>query len=438
MNHKVSAVVLILIISVCLYGFFALFERYEATEDLGWDRTALHNPYLAASLFLRRLGVDVQSYNNFDKLNPLPENGTIMISNSSHLLSNKQVHTLSQWVSRGGHLIVGASSPGRSDYDRLLAMFAIENREVSGNSDGDSKQDRVTDSSLTAAREGARARERSASFPLYIEQPKRVEQPTAQASAETDEDDTPTPEDELSLLRFDGIDSALTLHFLSSRTLYHPAFDGQHQQPFIDQTPIYWAGDEYGIHFLQLEVGQGMVSVLSDSLLWQSDQIGKFDHAFFLRMLARDVNGARILYGTRMPSLVTLIWRHASPLVIASALWLIAWLIYRGRRFGPIVQQQIAVRRSVAEHILASANYLWLGGWRASLLTPVRDDINRQAHRTIPNYEQLDEATQYQRLNSYSGISLACIEDAMRCEGKQPEDHFVGTIQCLQQIRKSL
>jgi hypothetical protein len=111
-------------------------------------------------------------------------------------------------------------------------------------------------------------------------------------------------------------------------------------------------------------------------------------------------------------------------LVIPSALWIVAWLLYRGRRFGPIVQQRITVRRSMAEHIFASANYLWRGAWIEPLLTPVRDSIKWHLQRTVPKYEQLDEHAQYQHLSTYSGISLARIEEAMRSNGKQHEDHF--------------
>jgi hypothetical protein len=438
MKHKISAVLLIFIITVGVYGFYALFERYETTEDLGWDRAALRNPYLAAALFLRQLGVDVQSYNSFDKLDPLPENGTLFVSNSSHVLSAKQVYKLSQWVKGGGHLIIAASAPGSGESDRLLASFAIENRVPSGNADAHMKRGHRQPSVVTSGDRVGQSRERRASFPRDNEEPKRAAQAIASAAGQTDNDDNATPDDELSRLRFDGVDPALTLHFLPTRTLYHPTFDRQHQQPLVGNTPIYWAGDKQGVHFIQLEVEQGMLSVLSDGVLWHSEQIDKFDHAFFLRTLARDGNGVRLLYGTQMPSLPTLIWRHASPLVIASALWIVAWLLYRGRRFGPIVQQRITVRRSMAEHIFASANYLWRGAWIEPLLTPVRDSIKWHLQRTVPKYEQLDEHAQYQHLSTYSGISLARIEEAMRSNGKQHEDHFLETIQCLQQIRKSL
>jgi hypothetical protein len=437
MNHKRSALLLILIVAIGVYGFYALFEPYEKLEDLGWDRTALRNPYLAAELFLRRLNVDVQSYDRFDKLDSLPENGTIFVSNSRHVLSAKRVHALHEWIKRGGHLIVAASAPMDGETDRLLASFAIDNRAVNGNSGADKRQDHRPSVVSTDAEGVGRPRERSESLPQ--DHDNHVESDRAIATGRAEDEGGAPLSDTLTRLRFNGIRLALTLQFLPSRTLYHPAIGQQHQRPLTGYAPIYWAGDGQGVHFIQLEVGHGLLSVLSDGALWQSDQIDKFDHAFFLRMLARDGNGVRLLYGVRMPSLLTLIWRHASPLIIASAFWLVAWLYYRGRRFGPIVQQQNTTRRrSMAEHILASANYLWRGGWITPLLTPVRDDIERHARRAVPNYEQFDPHTQYQCLSMYSGINLARVEDAMRRPGKQHEDHFVETIQCLQQIRKSL
>lgn len=436
MNHKVSAILLILMITGCVYGFYALYERDDNVEDLGWDQAALRSPYLAAELFLRRLGVDVQRYDHVAQLDSLPENGTVFISDSRHVLSSKRVRQLTRWVKRGGHLIVAAATPGGSETDRLLASFAIENRIVAGNPDAYMKMKPPRRPAPILTGGAGRAREHSASSPR--DNRKQAKPSGPGAVVRTDKADHPTPDHELSLLRFNGIDSAFMLQFLPTRTLYHPAFDRQQQPPLADAAPIYWAGDRQGIHFMQLEVAQGLLSVLSDGVLWQSDQIDKFDHAFFLRTLARDRNGVRLLYGTRMPSLLTLIWRHAAPLVIASTLWLVAWLLYRGRRFGPLVEHQAIVRRSMAEHILASAGYRWRGGYMASLLAPVRDEIKRQARRTVASYDQLDEHTQAQCLSTYSGIGLSRIQDALHSDGKQHEDHFVETIQCLQQIRKSL
>jgi hypothetical protein len=96
------------------------------------------------------------------------------------------------------------------------------------------------------------------------------------------------------------------------------------------------------------------------------------------------------------------------------------------------------IRRSLAEHISASANYLWRGGHSQQLLAPARDEVEQQARRTLANYANLDKPTQYQRLSECSGLSLSRVKDAMSADGNQHEDNFLETIQCLQQIRKSL
>ena len=56
---------------------------------------------------------------------------------------------------------------------------------------------------------------------------------------------------------------------------------------------MYWAGDLQGAHFVHLKAGRGRLSVLSDGALWRSDRIGQFDHALFLRLLARDSDSVR-------------------------------------------------------------------------------------------------------------------------------------------------
>ncbi|MCZ6872600.1 MAG: DUF4350 domain-containing protein, partial [bacterium] len=380
MNHKISAVLLSLMMAGCVYGFYAFFEPYEKTEDLGWDKAALRNPYLAAVYFLQRLDIDARSYDSFEKLQPLPENGAIFVSNSSNVLSARRVDRLIEWVKGGGHLIVAAQPPDSDTSDQLLEFFSIENLTTEYRVEVQPK--RGSNADTASAGEERKKGSKKLSEQLREYNRKLVEQITKTGSATEQGEEAAVPGNELSSLQFEGIDRPLKLHFLPSRQLYHPYFERKDENAFTGYKLVYWAGDEQGIHFMQLDVGQGLLSVLSDAVLWRSDHIDKFDHAFFLRTLTRHEDGVRLLYGTNMPSLFMLIWQHTPELVIACALWLIAWLWYRGQRFGPIVQQQITIRRSLAEHISASANYLWRGGHSKQLLAPARDEVEHQARRT--------------------------------------------------------
>ena len=392
MSRKAVSLLIIAAIAACAYGLYTQLDRETEMRDLGWNRAARRNPYLAAELFLRRLDIDVQSHQRFDRLTPLPENGAVFVSDSRHVFSDRQIQELTQWVTkRGGHLIVAASAPDDEREDALLAAFDIVAQEV------------------------------------------RVK--SARAVVHADGQKADVPKTELTRMPFNGGADDIALHFLPTRKLHHPKLSGYVRGAW--GADMYWAGDQQGTHFVHLKAGRGRLSVLSDGDLWRSGRIGQFDHALFLRLLVRDSDRVRLFYGSQMPPLAALAWRHAWPSLIASALWLAAWLVYRGRRFGPIVEQQITVRRSLDEHVVAEAHYLWRGGWRRALVQPLQDDIQRQARRLAP-HEELDESTWFGRLSESSGAPQWRVEDAMRSAGRPQEHLFTETIQCLQQIRKSL
>ena len=197
-------------------------------------------------------------------------------------------------------------------------------------------------------------------------------------------------------------------------------------------------GDEYGVHFLQIYVGNGLLSVMSDGKVWRSDSIAVADHAYLLKILAGRANSVRLLYGIEVPSVFVLLWRWAPELISALAVWLLAWLLYRSQRFSPIRQQNITTRRSLLEHIEASATHYWRLQQLEPLFRPLQEDIAQKARRNSPTYIKLSQAEQYKQLGLESGLSHQQVEQAMQKHTSGTEEEFLTQIQNLQTIRNSL
>lgn len=466
MSNKLSIILMAALLALMGYLFVTFFEPYEETEDLGWSKAALRNPLLAAEFFMQQINrdqpIDVQSLSNLEMLVDLQAIDTIFISNSSQVLSEKRLAALLAWVQAGGHLIVAAQSPQHSDNDRLLGYFSISTEEtdfesnpIAGFFDPEFSEELVSPMEDDIIPERVPETEpASPSSPPTAEQDKtekkpkklsealreyneRVRQGIEESQQSTDEVSI-VPQEQLTRLSFDGESSAATIEFNPGRGLYHPFFDRDEEIPFEGWQPFYWRGDEYGVHFLQIYVEDGLLTVMSDGAIWQSQNIGKADHAFLLQVLAGNSKRMRLFYGIQMPSIFELMWRWVPELISALAVWLLAWLLYRGQRFGPIRQQQITTRRSLLEHIFASAGHHWRQRQMQQLLQPLQDDIARHARRNLHNYDTLELRDQYCQLSSKSGLSPSQVEQAMNNITAGTEEKFLTQIQSLQTIRKSL
>ncbi len=425
MGNKKSLFLFLSLLALGLYIFFALFESYEEMQDAGWSRAALRNPYLAAEQLLGQEGLTVQSENRFEKLIQGPENSTLFISNSNHVFSSKRLDALLQWIKNGGHLIAAAAPPSENDGDRLLDYFSIEVRKVGETSNAAAENE--------AAKVPKKLSEQLRELNEKIKQRALNEQERAIRFEKT------VHEHERTALVFEGLDVTLNIHFSAKHSLHHPYLDWEGDEAdFKGLRPFYAAGDARGTHFMQIRLEKGMLSVFSDASIWRSENVGHFDHAYLLRVLTAHSKHFGILYGLNMPSLVTLMRRHFPELIFSSVLWLAAWLRYRGQRFGPVRKMQIAVRRSMAEHVFAAAAYLWRGGWKSQLLLPLQKEIEARAPRILPAFSNLEKAARDEGLSLTSGQSPEAIKKAMRTTDPQTEEDFVEAVQCLQKIRSAL
>src|SRR5690606_39111861 len=202
----------------------------------------------------------------------------------------------------------------------------------------------------------------------------------------------------------------LTLAFDRNYSLQHAAFDGDDD---VKTAPFYWADANGRVHFAQFEVGSGLLTVVSDLDIWQSAHIGEHDHALALAQLTDTASGVSLIGDVEVPGLPTLLWQWARELIIALALVIAAWAWARARRFGPIRDPQPQVRRSLAEHIHASATWLWRRGHAQVLLDAARGDVLRRLHRQFPDLEQNDDDARLTLLQHEAGVGIEPLRRAL-------------------------
>lgn len=382
------------VVSLLAFGwFFSQLERVEEAVDQGFTQAAQRNPFLAAELFLHRLGVPVESHKRMSVLShlPPPQGSTLILVTNSRALSQAHLDNLWRWIEAGGHLITQVSAittgGGESD-DPLLAGLGVEVYPA------DEAAGPIFPAALTAVdqrwQKTTCLKER-ASF--------KVETDAAQP-----------------------IDIALR------SGLY--LVDGA-------GTARASAANEDGPQLLQYDVGRGVVTVFSQLGLWRNAHIECFDHAYLLWLLSEG-DTVWFLHHVEMPSLFSLMWDQAAPALSLLALLLGLWLWHRSQRFGPLLSEDVTRRRSLLEHLHASAMFAWRHGRADALVAALQQSIRARMQRRQPGFEALDFDDQCAAIAHLTQLSAAAVARAMAPPRLKRSHHLVATVQGLQTIRNRL
>ncbi|MCR4538863.1 DUF4350 domain-containing protein [Pseudomonas sp. 18.1.10] len=329
---------------------------YDEVIDHGPSPEARANPYLAAEHFLRHHGLSVQHANGLERLETLPAQGSsLLLLGERSNMSPRQVEQLLEWAKAGGHL--------------LLVAEALWDDE-SGKS-GDLLLDRLLlrQTLSDEPEEPAKARKKLAPdlTKLY------VDNETAPAYFSFDTDFNLT--------------------------------DPKHLAQFS-------ANSAKSSHLMQLKLGQGNVTVVTDSDLWKYPAIGKHDNAWLLWYLNQGTV-VTLLFNSDVDDLFTLLLRYFPQALVALVALLALALWHAGMRQGPIRAPAPKARRQLLEHLQASADFLLRRSGQGALLQALQRDILRAARRRHPGFEHLDTAEQQQALEQLTRQPSYVISQAL-------------------------
>ncbi len=398
------------------WGLYSSIEFYDETEQTAGSIRAQRNPYLAAQLFMQKSGIDAVEADSLIGLNTLEGVTTVLITDANQVVSPRQLEQVLNWLENGGTLIVTANSFANSD-DLLLEKFNVEVQWPERDDDSDD----VTDDDDPSISESLR------------EINKQIEEGKIQEIGQT-------KVDEISLTRidFDNDIGILEIEFDSYRILTHPHIEGEEVDDSSPQ-PFSWSSSDYGIHMMQFDVGEGLLTIISDPTIWTSSRIGDYDHAYLLWVLSSENGDFAILHPALRDSLWVLMSRNAPELLIALALTIALWLWHLGHRFGRIVPRDTDGGRALSEHFSATANYLWHRKASDKLIEPVRQQILRRASFLLPEFAGAsnDPQRQLQLISQHCGIEVATVDIALNAI-EFNELSFVRTVKILKYIEQSL
>lgn len=383
--QKLSVGGILLIALIALGAYLALhLQPYQDSIDHGPSPEARSNNYLAAELFLRQRKLSVSRASSLEALQQLPSAGqTLLLLASRHNMTPRQVRQVLDWTAAGGHLVFVAE-----------ALWD----DAKGHSD-----DLLLDS-------------------LDIRQLSPPEQ------EESDEASEPDPHPELTKIWLENEEAPAYADFA---TEFHLEDHGNRAYA--------WANSAAATHMLQLEHGQGLVTVLTDAWIWENARINQYDHAWLLWYLAQD-SEVTLIHDSEYAGLFSQLLKHFPAALAALALLLAMWLWRAGQRHGPLLPPVSSARRQLEEHLRASADFLLRRVGQQHLLQSLQRDIQRRARQRHPGFERLAVADQWQVLGRLSRQPSSAISTAMRPVSSQrlSAADFTRQVTHLQTLRNAI
>ncbi|WP_085724223.1 DUF4350 domain-containing protein [Pseudomonas sp. R37(2017)] len=387
MSRRRGAItVALLAVLVAALGVYLYLKAtpYQEKIDRGPSPEARANPYLAAELFLRKQGLNVDHANGLEILPSLdPHQHSLLLLEDRSNMSPRQIDQVLNWTRAGGRLLFVAGSL----WDEKL-----------GHSD-DLLLDRVQ-------------LRQSLSKDLKEQPPNVGEDPYPQLTKlYLEDEDAPA---------YAGFDTAF--HLEDPNNLAQA-----------------WANSAMATHMMQLDYGLGSIVVVTDADLWKTPAIDRYDNAWLLWYLTAETQ-VTLIFNTDHDSLPTLLLRYFPQALVALLALIGLGFWHFGMRQGPLLEPAPKARRQLQEHLRASADFLMRRNGQTDLLQALQQDILRRLRRRHPGFERLGVAEQWLVLARLTGHPTRVINQAMSPPPKQriSSVEFSRQVANLQSLRNAL
>lgn len=436
------------------YYVYNEFELVTVEIDEGYSEEARRNPYLAADRWLDRAGVQANTLKGLSKIDDLPNTeDTLIIFSSRMVLSKRRNKELRTWIENGGHLITTAqatyNNETNSSADRFLDEFGLQryrseylNRQV--------EKQEVREYDTKSADDNDTVKNEESNVQNIRE------------NANVDQEDNLSENDIKSIFYSLGIDEKLetcstklkqalgsecdkeVLNSLTQITFglendpVNVYLDTQHHLYDHTETAAAHAGSNIGTHLIQYHHGKGLLTIVTDSTLWQNAKISLFDHAYLLWLLTGESQNVWILYDVDIDHWAILLGKNAPEFILSFVILLLLWVSYRSYRFGPIISTHRSERRELMEHIEASAQFCWQYNLREQLASTLRNEILLLAGNRHPGFSHLSPGDQDALLCQWLNTDIQSIKSLMRTATPYKETEFTSFCQHLQALRNRL
>ena len=354
------------------------FTRQPVEMEVGYQGEALENRTLLLQKWLEAGGRPATRGGGELQGVALPDHGTLILLHVSQPLTPAETDGLLRWVRQGGHLLTDGTAAPFEDERSLATLHAALGVKVVDRHGGRQVKD-------------------------------------------------PPP---------------MTCTFKEGETAYRVhGSDTWRLVPDQEDDWSYRMGHEGKFVLLTRAEGEGRLSLTPDLSFVYGQRLAQDDNAAYLeRLLAQRPDRNLVVVWSRPVdlSLFTWLWAHAWAVCLPMLALLAAW-VWRGwGRFGPLRADPPSERRSLREHLLASARFIWHGGSGAHLVLRAREALEARAARLNPGYLALAPGPRADWLAQASGGNADAIFAALDDRPGRLPQSLAQDLLILERVRQRL
>lgn len=208
---------------------------------------------------------------------------------------------------------------------------------------------------------------------------------------------------------------------------------------FTSGTSLSGIDNEESHQMMNIDVGNGRITVLSESTLFRNPYIGCAQNAHLLRTVLLSHRNSETLPSTvlwvtdpEMEHLLVQIWKSQTVVVSFLLAALAIWLWRSMYRPAPPRQQDAQGRRSILEYTTFAARFAWTQQGSRAVLRTLRNEILSAQGDSVGVRE-------LERLSRRTGIELSSVRDALGFGGEpETEAELTEAVRTLQALRESV
>lgn len=373
-----------LLVGLVTWYLYISIEAYQETSSSGFSQEAKSEQFLAAKMFLQTYDINTSLHADYRLLYSTKDQGIAPNSDDIIILSDAQVafpnsltDKVLQWVDDGGHLILAINSSSPDEDFRANSLL--------------------------------KAIDVSAYWLVQEAENKNQYQDTATVVISSDE-------------------QPMRVNFEKTYRLALPE----------NGSVFYSAGDDDGATFAQMDWGKGLISLQTETDVWNNYQIDEFNNVELLLELTSNSKNVFIFSSKELPHWFTILFDF-SPYFIWFGIVLLILAMWRGAvRFGPVLTNDEQSYSPFSEHVKAAGEFYWRTDQKQPLLQDLRNSILLAFYKKRPQLRGAEQAKLLHSLSEFSGWKEQDLHELLFSDNTPSEAQFTRWISALQLLRNTL
>lgn len=465
--YKALILILVMLVSTCSYYNW---QWTETEVNLGIADNLMQQPFLALQKLSessdRSLNVVYDYPRLFAKANSriIPANDAVLIvSNSEQRLTHEQSQRIVDWVKQGGHLVFSMDTAFYKQVRdihhplwRALNVTAIPPKQIepaqaeSGEESTEKNEQKNSDvkpENITPEQQKTNASDKikaKTDYEVENEAENEINDKADVAADEkgaSDENGAADTEDKANnlpkvaeKLEFEGPYST------EFTTQNDKVFFAYLEKSYRISTPqnakiLMRAGDERGDTFVQMKLGQGKVSLLTEVEIWNNRQLNAAHNAYLYHWLVGNSQTIWLFTSAAQAHWLVSLTNWSPSLIGLIILLLVLFIWYQAVQFGPAYAHDETHQHFFNQHIKASAEFYWQHKQQALLIKPLQQQIIEKICKRWPAFRTNNQAQQIDYLVDLTQLDKALIQQSMFAQTNQDERGFTRQVRTLQKIR---